>query len=135
MDIDVCNLRYDKDKSTMKPIWKKLTEIEPGLYWDGGRNDEPAKHPWLVRLPQAIVTVPRWYARIGDVPPLPEMPKPALNIDDKILVRDQDGDRWLPRYFAEQNEDGSVKTFSSGATSWSNGNTTLVRWNQWKLPE
>ena len=55
-------------------------------------------------------------------------------IDTPVLVREYETDKWIPRYFAGINEDGSVIAFDSGATSWSDdGENLTVNWKQAKL--
>lgn len=54
-------------------------------------------------------------------------------VDTPILVRDYTSLEWAKRYFAKY-ENGSVFTWSNGATSWSNDGR-ITAWKLAKLPE
>lgn len=54
-------------------------------------------------------------------------------VDTPILVRDSANLEWTKRYFAKY-ENGSVFTWSDGATSWSSEGYTTA-WKLAKLPE
>jgi hypothetical protein len=58
-----------------KPVWKKLMEVEPGLYWVGGNCDQPSSAPYVQCYKTGVVCAPSWFAMIGDVPELPVMEK------------------------------------------------------------
>jgi hypothetical protein len=60
--------------------------------------------------------------------------RPALRVDDKVLVRDSSYGTWIRRHFAGWEESGRILTFYGGATSWADGSET-VSWAEWKLPE
>lgn len=51
-------------------------------------------------------------------------------VDTKVLVRDDDCEEWLKRYY-KGFIDGVYFTFINGGTSWSGG--SLATWNQCKL--
>jgi hypothetical protein len=72
--------------------------------------------------------------------PVPESalkrPRPELKVDTPVLVRDGENDKWLRRYFAGWDEDGLIRVFSYGKTSWTNNDDCVVStFNCWKLPE
>lgn len=46
-------------------------------------------------------------------------PHENLEIDDKVLVRDDPNDKWLHRHFAGIRSCGRAATFNNGATSYS----------------
>jgi len=84
----------------MKPIWRKLMEVEPGLYWVGGNCDQPSSAPYVQCYKGGVFCVPSWFARIGDVPELPVMERkyrePVLPQDwGKWCEFSDDGDKWL----------------------------------------
>jgi hypothetical protein len=62
-----------------------------------------------------------------------ERPRPDLKVDDRVLVRDDDGEEWLPRHFAGWTTGGLIRTFISGRTSWSE--TMSAVYGCYKLPE
>ena len=118
----------------MKPVWKKVSEIEPGLYWYGGYGDVPYVCLRIVRVANCkkLNFASCWYARIGDVPPEPEMPRPDLKDGDPVMVRDWDTASWDRRHFAKWDIDGSVRTWTKGSKWASNGQT--VHWVHYRLP-
>ena len=55
-----------------------------------------------------------------------------VEVDTKVLVRDEHYDKWLKRHFAKY-EDGKVYVFKDGRTSWSDNGIT--HWEETKLWE
>lgn len=55
-----------------------------------------------------------------------------VEVDTKILVRDDVADGWKKRHFAEV-KDGIIHAFHNGRTSFSNDNFMLQPWNYAKL--
>ena len=83
-----------------KPVWKKLTEVMPGLYWVGGNCDQPSSAPYVQCYKTGVVCAPSWFAMIGDVPELPVMEKeyrePVLPGDyGKECEFSDDGVTWV----------------------------------------
>jgi hypothetical protein len=118
------------------PKWEKLTEVEPGLYWCGGLSERPSGSPYVTCFKTGSVGAPAWYARICDVPPLPEMPRPDLKIDDPVLVRDNADGKWLKKHFAGWSDDGRMQTWPYGGTSWSNEEELVPhKWDHWKIED
>ena len=65
----------------------------------------------------------------------PEIDWSKVEVDTPILVRDNDGDKWIRRYFAKH-EGKFVYAWNSGRTSWSEGCMTgMTGWKQAKLAE
>ena len=58
---------------------------------------------------------------------------PDLEIDTKVLVRNKKETGWYKRHFAGWTEDGRIKCWSHGATSWTDNDYSV--WDEWKLPE
>lgn len=62
----------------------------------------------------------------------PEIDWNEVEVDTPILVRDNDNDKWIRRYFATH--DGkSVYAWNCGCTSWTENDVTA--WNYAKLAE
>ena len=55
-----------------------------------------------------------------------------VEVDTKVLVRNNPDDNWLKRYFAKY-EDGKVYVFKNGRTNWNNEGIT--HWKETKLWE
>ena len=55
-----------------------------------------------------------------------------VEVDTKVLVRNNPDDNWLKRYFAKY-EDGKVYVFKNGRTNWNNEGIT--HWQEKKLWE
>lgn len=118
------------------PIWKKVTEVEPGLYWVGGYRDAPYDNALArveFRQATARLSAPCWYARIGDIPPEPVMPPTDLKEGDPVMVSDyQDAAKWFRKRFARWSLDGKITTWVSGCQWTSSGEVST--WNFWKFP-
>ncbi len=56
-----------------------------------------------------------------------------FKIDDPVLVRDHEGERWKKRYFAGVSDQGKPLAFQSGSTSWSSEGEVL-EWVYCKKP-
>lgn len=70
----------------------------------------------------------------ADEVPRRPIPKPDLKVDDKVLVRDYEDDEWEPQHFASWSENGGIKCWSIGATSFTADGNKMT-WNFYKLPE
>jgi hypothetical protein len=55
--------------------------------------------------------------------------------DTKVYVRQYNGDRWRPRYFAKYGDNNKFYTYGKGMTFWSNCLVELEKWNYCKLAE
>ena len=64
--------------------------------------------------------------------PVIEIDWEKVPVDTKILVKDQETNHWLRRYFAEC-ENGFVRAFKSGTTSWSVDDRGTTLWKYAKL--
>lgn len=60
-------------------------------------------------------------------------PFEGLPVDTPVMVRQSMVSRWLPRYLAKV-EGNCVFSYGDGATSFSNGDRGLVRWDYYRLP-
>lgn len=117
------------------PVWKKVTEVEPGLYWVGGYRDRPyGKESIRVEFRQATTrfSSPCWCARIGDVPPEPVMPLPELEDGDPVWVKEYENHEWDKRNFASWAENGKIKTWFRGS-KWA-GEGGMTTWNHYRIP-
>ena len=72
-----------------------------------------------------------WLAEGGD-PKEPETDWSKIKIDTPILVRNNESDKWLKRYFAKY-EGGVVYTWNFGRTSWTED--CMTEWGYAKLAE
>ena len=61
-------------------------------------------------------------------------PRPELEMDAKVLVKQRDDKAWVRRHFAGWSGD-KILTWERGMTSWTRGNFDPFPWNQWKLPD
>jgi hypothetical protein len=123
----------EEGKKMSNPVWKKVKEVEPGLYLYGGSADKPRFIKSLVccHTEKEDLRYFVWLARIGEVPPEPVMPPPDLKDGDRVLVRDREESPWYKRNFAGWNHDGRIQTWVCG-TRWSGEGTTS--WNFYSLP-
>lgn len=114
------------------PVWKKVTQVEPGLYYYGGPSIEPSNYHEILeyRKPRSFNHL-YWYARIGDIPPEPVMPRPDLKIDDPVWVWDAPNQP-IKRHFAGWSSDGLIMTWSNGGTSWTRDASSS--WTHYRLP-
>ena len=62
----------------------------------------------------------------------PEVDWRTVKVDEKILVRNNDEDKWEHRHFSKY-KDGKIYCFSYGCTSWSSDYEAI--WLQGKLGE
>ena len=62
----------------------------------------------------------------------PEKPLPKLEVDTKVLVRDNLNSEPLRRHFSHFEKNGQIATFAEGRTSWSDDNNTQS-WTYWEL--
>jgi hypothetical protein len=76
-----------------------------------------------------IVSMTRWnYVRAV---------RPPFKIDDKVLVRSKGDVKWFRRHFAEWGEDGKIKAYPSGLSSWTSGDwnpAMIPTYDEYKLP-
>ncbi len=63
-----------------------------------------------------------------------QRPRPNLKIDDRVLVNNAFPIEWVRGHFAGWTDDGYIKTFLDGLTSWTTDGATCV-WTEWKLPD
>ena len=61
----------------------------------------------------------------------PKKPLPSLEIDTKVLVWDSKGEPKRRRYFSNFNENGKIRCFALGNTSWTTEDVTT--WKYWEL--
>lgn len=62
---------------------------------------------------------------------------PDFITDDRVLVRNEMG-CWFERHFAGWNDDGMIRCWTDGRTSWTAFEDSDLRisiWPYWKLPE
>lgn len=64
----------------------------------------------------------------------PEKPMPNLKVDTKVLVWSRDGEEKKKRYFSHF-ENGIIRTFHNGWTSWTSENSHTSKWDYWELAE
>lgn len=59
-----------------------------------------------------------------------------FKIDDPVMVRDNEGEEWVRRYFAGVDANGFPLTWCYGATSWTNENkqNQAVNWRECRKP-
>ena len=62
----------------------------------------------------------------------PKVDWSKIEVDTPILVRNDESDKWLKRYFAKY-EGGVVYTWKSGRTSWTEN--CMIEWSYAKLAE
>ena len=62
----------------------------------------------------------------------PEIDWSKVKVDTPILVRNDESDKWLKRYFAKY-EGGVVYAWKSGRTSWTED--CMIEWSYAKLAE
>ncbi len=63
-------------------------------------------------------------------------PRPEIELDAKIWVRDNDSEKWRPRHFAgEWDMQGSPSVFRDGRTSFTNDGRTVFYYMQYSLTE
>lgn len=94
-------------------------------------------HP--VRVSKSLFNIPdlgEWRDSLHEILPDGELrkyvqPPPGLPVDIKVLVRDTPEEEWKRRHFAEFGEDGRIRCWNEGATSFTA--TSSTGWKQWKL--
>lgn len=64
----------------------------------------------------------------------PEVDWSQVPVDMKILVRDDEYQTWLKRYFAKY-DNGVVYAWAGGSTLWSAGDSTPMPWKYAKIAE
>jgi hypothetical protein len=65
---------------------------------------------------------------------IPEKPLQKLEVDTKVIVWNDDSSGEYNRYFSHLNEDGKIRCFADGTTSWSSSGFA-PKWNHWRLAE
>lgn len=78
-----------------------------------------------------------WLLEEYEEPKEPEIDWSKVKIDTPILVRDNENNVWVKRYFAKY-ENGIVFAWEYGRTSWSSNSTdkvTVTKWKYAKLAE
>lgn len=63
------------------------------------------------------------------------IPIPELKQDDRVQVRESPEEDWKNRHFMQFNEDGAIRCYSRGRTSWTNETQVATTWKEWRLPE
>ena len=63
----------------------------------------------------------------------PPKPLPRLEVDTKVLVRDNLNSEPLRRYFSHFEKNGQLAAFAEGRTSWSVQNKPTIVWEYWEL--
>ena len=79
---------------------------------------------------QTLTTL--WLLEEYEEPKEPEIDWSKVKVDTPILVRNDESDKWLKRYFAKY-EGGVVYTWKSGRTSWTED--CMIEWSYAKLAE
>lgn len=112
--------------------WYEGVPETPGIYWVEGYS-----HPIVITNPRCSPNEKFMLYRICDIPPKPPIPKPRPEkIDTPVLVRSGDCQHWFRRYLAGWTEEGLIRTFACGQTSWTTeGERYEATWDHWKLPE
>lgn len=64
--------------------------------------------------------------------PQPEPPRPNLEVDAPVMVREPDNSRWFKRHFAAWHDTGSIICWAFGGTSFTASET--VAFQHWRLP-
>lgn len=64
----------------------------------------------------------------------PEVDWSQVPVNMKILVRNDENQTWLKRYFAKY-DNGVVYAWADGSTLWSAGDSTPMPWNYAKIAE
>ena len=62
-------------------------------------------------------------------------PELNLNIDDKVLVWNKEGDIKVKRHFKRFDIDGKIVCFAIGGTSWTCDDDEELKCNYWELAE
>ena len=57
-----------------------------------------------------------------------------FKIDDPVMVRRSDDDKWKKRYFSGVDRHGSPTTWVDGKTSWTNGFESVIVWTYCRKP-
>ena len=65
----------------------------------------------------------------------PQKPLPKLEVDTKVLVWDSVQKVKLHRHFSHFEKNGKIVTFAEGRTSWSQGDKSVIEWENWELPK
>ena len=65
----------------------------------------------------------------------PSKPLHKLEIDTKVLVWDSGKKVKLHRHFSHFEKNGKIVTFAEGRTSWSQGDKSVIEWENWELPK
>ena len=66
-------------------------------------------------------------------PPEPQR-RPALNINDRIQIKNSNNGTWYNMYFCMW-VDNNIVVFADGCTSWSSPDHALVRARYWRVPD
>lgn len=61
---------------------------------------------------------------------------PDIALDTPVLVRMSVLEEWEKRHFSNWTDNGQIKTFPDGKTSWSwsASDRNTITWEEWKLP-
>lgn len=131
-------------KLTLNPIWKWIAKEKSDHVYAYQSKPEIGSARWeaeqYISLSPEVFDIPdlgEWKDSLHEI--LPDgtlrkyVPLPELPVDTKVLVRDTDECPWKRRHFAEFGEDGRIRCWGDGATSFSSESVT--NWEQWKLYE
>ena len=123
--------------------WFRGKPEQTGRYYWGGCRAQPdiekaarnCGYTLIAELPHGYGD--GWWVRVGDLDPIPPVPVPRPEkIDTPVLVRSGDCQHWFRRYLAGWTEEGLIRTFACGQTSWTTeGERYEATWDHWKLPE
>ena len=61
-------------------------------------------------------------------------PYDGFKIDEPVMVRDNAGSQWIPRYFAGLNDNGYPTTWGDGQTSWTCQDRRQTPWAKCRRP-
>jgi hypothetical protein len=118
----------DKNPNEQYPVaiqFKMHDLDEPKSFtWDGRYypNENRSLFFEEIQIPETALTKKR-------------MPK--LEVDQKVLVFDKRIGEWVKRHFHSFGDDGRIRTFIEGRTSWTvnpkDDYFSVTEWNEWKL--
>ncbi len=69
------------------------------------------------------------FSQLKKAPILPDLP-----VDTKVLVREFEINKWVPRHFSKWNGN-SIVCFANGDTSFTKSPDSDTEWNYWKIAE
>lgn len=63
-----------------------------------------------------------------------QKPYSDFKVDDPVMVRDSDGDCWIPRHFSHVDKDGYACAWYGGMTSYTSDTYSTNPWSQCRRP-